>query len=203
MASLGLVLLTGDAPRELRASFLRCGSMPGSCSWDAQSGFVVTPLRASRPRGNILALQVCRRRSPDGIASGPKFLLESLNSRRLSSPAAAPSGPVRLRAGEQRHRQPRHDVCPLGGWRHVKVTDRHTALDYAHVLKDLADVHFANAKTIVLIQDNFNIHSKASHYEAFPAVEARRLVPSAIPMGQDLTYPDMVADLRDGGRTER
>jgi DDE superfamily endonuclease len=39
--------------------------------------------------------------------------------------------------------------APLEGWRRVKVTDRHTAVDYAHVLKDLADVHFANAKTIV------------------------------------------------------
>ena len=66
--------------------------------------------------------------------------------------------------------------APLEGWRHVKVTDRHTAVDYAHVLKELADRHFANAKTIVLVQDNLNIHSKASLYEAFPAVEARRLV---------------------------
>src|SRR6266436_5378589 len=66
--------------------------------------------------------------------------------------------------------------APLEGWRHVKVTDRHTAVDYAHVLKDLADVHFATARTIVLVQDNLNIHSKASLYEAFPAAEARRLV---------------------------
>src|SRR3979411_1295562 len=29
--------------------------------------------------------------------------------------------------------------APLEGWRHVKVTDRHTAVDYAHVLKDLSD----------------------------------------------------------------
>src|SRR5712675_1182672 len=40
--------------------------------------------------------------------------------------------------------------APLEGWRRVKVTDRHTAVDYAHVLKDLADRHFANVKTIVL-----------------------------------------------------
>src|SRR5277367_4992901 len=26
--------------------------------------------------------------------------------------------------------------APLEGWRHVKVTDRHTAIDYAHVLRD-------------------------------------------------------------------
>ena len=43
-------------------------------------------------------------------------------------------------------------------------------------MKDLADTHFANARTIVLVQDNLNIHSKASLYEAFPAAEARRLV---------------------------
>jgi len=40
--------------------------------------------------------------------------------------------------------------APLEVWRHVKVTDRRTAVDYAHVLKDLADVHFAQAETIVL-----------------------------------------------------
>src|SRR6266699_2906489 len=66
--------------------------------------------------------------------------------------------------------------APLEGWRHVKVTDRHTAVDYAHVLKELADLHFSDARTIVLVQDNLNIHSKASLYEAFPAAEARRLV---------------------------
>jgi hypothetical protein len=46
----------------------------------------------------------------------------------------------------------------------------------AHVLKDLADTHFAGAKTIVLVQDNLNIHSKASLCEAFPVAEAHRLV---------------------------
>ena len=58
--------------------------------------------------------------------------------------------------------------APLEGWRHVKVTDRHTAVDYARVLKDLSDVHFPKARTIILVQDNLNIHSKASLYEAFP-----------------------------------
>jgi hypothetical protein len=66
--------------------------------------------------------------------------------------------------------------APLEGWRHVKVTDRRTAVDYAQVLKDVADVHFAQAKTIVLVQDNLNTHAAASLYEAFPAAEARRRV---------------------------
>jgi DDE superfamily endonuclease len=61
--------------------------------------------------------------------------------------------------------------------RHVKVTDRrHTAIDYAHTLSDLSDVHFPNAAKIALVQDNLNTHKPASLYEAFPAAEARRLV---------------------------
>ena len=66
--------------------------------------------------------------------------------------------------------------APLEGWRHVKVTDRHTAVDYARVLKELSDVHLPDAKKILLVQDNLNIHKPASLYEAFPAKEARRLV---------------------------
>jgi uncharacterized small protein (DUF1192 family) len=66
--------------------------------------------------------------------------------------------------------------APLEGWRHVKVTDRHTALDYAQVLKELSDTHFPNAKKIVLVQDNLNTHKPVSLYEAFPPAEARRLV---------------------------
>ena len=66
--------------------------------------------------------------------------------------------------------------APLEGWRHVEVTDRHTAVDYAQVRKDLSDTHFLNIAQIVLVQDNLNTHKPASLYEAFPAAEARRLV---------------------------
>ena len=66
--------------------------------------------------------------------------------------------------------------APLEGWRHVEVTDRHTAVDYARLLKVLSDEHFPHAARIVLVQDNLNTHKPASLYEAFPAVEARRLV---------------------------
>ena len=37
--------------------------------------------------------------------------------------------------------------APLEGWRHVEVTDHRAAVDYAHVLKYLADIRFAHAKT--------------------------------------------------------
>ncbi len=66
--------------------------------------------------------------------------------------------------------------APLEGWRHVEVTDRHTAVDYAQILKAIADMNFPKAKKIVLMQDNLNTHKPASLYEAFPAAEARRLV---------------------------
>ena len=66
--------------------------------------------------------------------------------------------------------------APLEGWRHVKITERRTCVDYAQVLKELSDVHFAKAEKIVLVQDNLNTHSPASLYEAFPPAEARRLV---------------------------
>ena len=66
--------------------------------------------------------------------------------------------------------------APLEGWRHVKVTDRRTSIDYAHMLKEIADKHFPKAKKIVLVQDNLNTHKTASLYEAFAPAEARRLV---------------------------
>jgi hypothetical protein len=66
--------------------------------------------------------------------------------------------------------------APLEGWRHVKVTDRHAAVDYAQILKELSDTYFPEANKIVLVQDNLSTHKPASLYEAFPAVEARRLV---------------------------
>ena len=66
--------------------------------------------------------------------------------------------------------------APLEGWRHVKVTERRTSIDYAHVLRDLSDIHFATAKKITLVQDNLNTHAPASLYEAFEPAEARRLI---------------------------
>ena len=41
--------------------------------------------------------------------------------------------------------------APLEGWRRVKVTDRRAALDYAHALKDLSDMHFPGADKIILV----------------------------------------------------
>ena len=66
--------------------------------------------------------------------------------------------------------------APLEGWRHVEVTERRTAVDYAKILRDLSDIHFPNAEKIVLVQDNLNTHAPASLYEAFEPAEARRII---------------------------
>ena len=67
-------------------------------------------------------------------------------------------------------------VCePLRGWREVMVSDRRTRIDWAQCIKELIDVHYPDAETIVLVQDNLNTHTPASLYEAFPPAEAKRL----------------------------
>ena len=48
---------------------------------------------------------------------------------------------------------------PLGGWRHVDVTERHTKVDWALQVRELLDTH-----------------DYASLYEAFDPAEARRLM---------------------------
>ena len=66
--------------------------------------------------------------------------------------------------------------APLNGWRQVEVTKRRTAIDYAKLLKKLANEWFSDAERITLVQDNLNTHKPASLYQAFPPAEARRLV---------------------------
>jgi hypothetical protein len=65
---------------------------------------------------------------------------------------------------------------PLAGRRHVKVTDRRTSADFAQVLRDLSDVHYPQAKQIVLVLDNLNTHKLSVLYQVFPAAEARRIL---------------------------
>jgi len=64
---------------------------------------------------------------------------------------------------------------PLAGWRRVKVTRRRTKIDWAHLIKELVDVHYPEAEIIVLVMDNLNTHTKASLYEAFEPKEAKRI----------------------------
>ena len=48
-------------------------------------------------------------------------------------------------------------------------------IDWAHVMRDLVDIHFPDADKIVVVMDNLNTHKLASLYEAFAPGEARRI----------------------------
>jgi len=64
---------------------------------------------------------------------------------------------------------------PLTGWRTVNVTERRTAIDWAHQMRELVDVHYPDAERITVVLDNLNTHEKASLYAAFEPAEARRI----------------------------
>lgn len=65
--------------------------------------------------------------------------------------------------------------APLENWRHVKVTDRRTAQDWAECMRDLVDVHFPEAEVVVVVEDNLNTHTPAALYQAFEPAEAKRI----------------------------
>ncbi|MGE3541825.1 MAG: IS630 family transposase [Candidatus Tectimicrobiota bacterium] len=64
----------------------------------------------------------------------------------------------------------------LAGQRQVKVTERRTAVDCAHVIQALVDEHYPQAENMVLGMDNLHTHTPASLDEAFAPAEARRLM---------------------------
>ena len=64
---------------------------------------------------------------------------------------------------------------PLLGWRHVEVTERRTAVDFAGVVRWLVEDLHPDAEAVVLVMDNLNTHKLASLYEAFPPEQARRI----------------------------
>jgi len=61
-------------------------------------------------------------------------------------------------------------------WRHAKVTDRRTCIDFAECMRDLVDVHYPEAERIRVVLDNLSAHSAAALYQAFEPAEARRIL---------------------------
>ena len=77
----------------------------------------------------------------------------------------------------------RNGVCnlfmlfePLTAWRHVAVTERRTAVDYAVQIKYLVDECYPDALKIRLVHDQLNTHVPASLYKAFAPIEAKRIL---------------------------
>jgi len=63
-----------------------------------------------------------------------------------------------------------------GPWRHAKVTERRTAVDFADCMRDLVDVHRPECTRIKVVLDNLSTHGPAALYEAFAPEEARRIL---------------------------
>ena len=61
-------------------------------------------------------------------------------------------------------------------WRHAKVTDHRTCVDFAECMRDLVDEHYPEADRIRVVLDNLSAHSAAALYQAFEPAEARRIL---------------------------
>src|SRR5208283_3600427 len=57
----------------------------------------------------------------------------------------------------------------------TSVTEQRACVDFAQFMKNLCDVTYPNAKSIVVVLDNLSTHSIASLYGAFEPAEAHRL----------------------------
>lgn len=102
---------------------------------------------------------------------------------QLVSEARQPLPPVPGQPARYDYEYRREGTCnlfmffqPRAGWRHVEVTERRTAQDFAHCMKAMVDAYFPQAELISVVLDNLNTHTPAALYATFPPAEARRLV---------------------------
>ena len=61
-------------------------------------------------------------------------------------------------------------------WRHVKVTERKTAHDFAHCMRELVEIHYPDAETVRVVLDNLSAHKPAALYEVFAPELARNVL---------------------------
>ena len=101
---------------------------------------------------------------------------------QLVAETRAPLPPEPGRPARHDYEYRRNGTCnvfavlePHTGWRHVEVTARRTAADFAEQMRALVDEDFPEATVVRVVLDNLNTHSAASLYAAFPPAEARRL----------------------------
>ena len=65
---------------------------------------------------------------------------------------------------------------PLAGKRHIEITDQRRRIEWAEVMRLVADELYPDAEKIVVVLDNLNTHVLAAFYLAFEPCEARRLI---------------------------
>jgi hypothetical protein len=65
---------------------------------------------------------------------------------------------------------------PLSGWREATAREKKTKIDWAQEMARLLEGRYAACKTVILVCDNLNTHTKGAFYEAFEPARARGLV---------------------------
>jgi transposase len=141
--------------------------------------------RCGRPRklkeeGEAILISLARGVPPAGRKKWTKLLADRLVERGVVDDVipVKPGKPQRFDY-EYRRNGTRNLFAffqPLAGWRHVKVTERRTKIDFAYCMRELTDVFFPQAGAIRVVQDNLNTHTPASLYETFEPPEARRIL---------------------------
>ena len=113
--------------------------------------------------------------------SRPVVCMDEL-SKQLTLEVCSPMPPAPGRPARIDHEYRRNGTAnvfmvfePLVGRRMVTVTSQRTKTDWAELMRELVDVHYPNAKKVVLVCDNLNTHAKASLYDAFDPKEAKRV----------------------------
>ena len=94
-------------------------------------------------------------------------------------PISVELGQTRVEYNEYRRECARNPflVCkPFVSCRHVAVTERRTAVDFAHQMHWPVDEAYPGVPAVRVAVKNLNTHRKASLYQAFPAAEARQMV---------------------------
>ena len=82
---------------------------------------------------------------------------------------------------KEHYRYKKNDSCallaaiePLAGKRITKVYEHRTKLEYTRFMQHLSE-SYANAKKIIVVQDNLNTHHTGAFYDHLPADQARAL----------------------------
>lgn len=94
--------------------------------------------------------------------------------------------PLPMRPGTPRredYEYVRHGTCnvfvmvePLGGWRHLTVTEHRANPDFADQMRWLVDHGYPDAERIRVVLDNLSTHTPEALYETFAPAEARGIV---------------------------
>ena len=93
--------------------------------------------------------------------------------------------PIKMRSGQSARHDFEYERCgvcnlfmvnePLVGKRNVKVTERKTKLDWAELIREIADDLYPKAAKITLVMDNLATHKPGALYEAFLIIPRKGL----------------------------